>query len=81
MRVVYSDAMCAPVQGYSPSAAKPAAVMAAWRSRWPGLDVRPPIPATREDFYRAHARRYVDDVLDCRAANGFGTRVPEVSAS
>lgn len=81
MRVVYSDAMCAPVQGYSPSAAKPAAVMAAWRSRWPGLDVRPPVPATREDFYRAHARRYVDDVLDCHAANGFGTRVPEVSAS
>lgn len=79
--MVYSDAVCAPAQGYSPSAAKPAAVMAAWRSRWPGLDVRMPSPATRKDFYRAHARRYVDEVLDCRTSNGFGTRSSKVSAS
>ena len=60
MRVVYSESMNAPAQGYSPSAAKPAAVMAAWLAQWPGLQVRPPVPATREDFFRAHAPDVVD---------------------
>jgi acetoin utilization deacetylase AcuC-like enzyme len=81
MRVVYSESMNAPAQGYSPSAAKPAAVMAAWLAQWPGLEVRPPVPATREDFCRAHAPEFVDSVLELRCANGFGTRSPQVAAS
>jgi acetoin utilization deacetylase AcuC-like enzyme len=73
--------MTAPVQGFSPSAAKPAAVMAAWRLRWPDLDIRAPVPASRDDLYRAHSPQHVNDVLDCRAPNGFGTRAPQVSSS
>ena len=81
MRVVYSESMNAPAQGYSPSAAKPAAVVAAWRGRWPGLEVRHPVPVSPGDFYRAHGRDFVDGVLRLGRANGFGTRSPEVAAS
>ena len=81
MRVVYADAMVAPVQGFSPSAAKPAAVMASWRKLWPALQVRPPVPAARADFIRAHAAAYVDDIFALRQPNGFGTRSAEVNLS
>ena len=81
MRLVYSDAMCAPAQGFSPSAAKPAMVVADWLQRWPGLERRDPVPATRADLKIGHASGYVDDVLDVRVPNGFGTRSAEVAAS
>lgn len=81
MRVVYSELMNAPAQGFSPSAAKPKAVMDAWLAQWPNLRVCAPSPVTREDLYRAHARDFVDGVLELREANGFGTRSPEVAAS
>lgn len=81
MRVVYSDSMVAPAQGFSPSAAKPAAVMAAWREHWPDLVVRLPTPVTEEDLCRAHERAFVWDVIDKRIANGFGTFSDEVNAS
>ena len=81
MRVVYGEAMVAPAQGFSPSAAKPAAVMAAWRKLWPELQLRPPLAVTRDDFVRAHSAAYVDDILAMRRSNGFGTRSAEVNAS
>jgi len=81
MRVIYSEAMNAPAQGYSPSAAKPAAVFAAWVESWPALQVRPPLPASVDDLCRAHERRYVEDVLALRRSNGFGTRNAAVATS
>ena len=81
MRVVYSEAMVAPAQGYSPSAAKPREVMAAWRRQWPLLEARPVVPATLDEIYRAHDRRYVEDVFTLKLPNGFGTLSSEVNAS
>lgn len=81
MRVVYDDRMVAPAQGYSPSAAKPAAVMAAWLQQWPGLVVRPSTPVGVAELCRAHQRGYVEDVLALRRANGFGTVSREVADS
>lgn len=81
MRVIYSELMNAPAQGYSQSAAKPAAVMAAWLVQWPRLEVRMPVPVTRDDLCRAHDHRFVDGVLGLRLANGFGTHCDEVAAS
>ncbi len=81
MRVVYSEDMVAPAQGGSPSAAKPTAVLAAWRARWPNLVVRPPVPVTYEEFCRAHSQSFVDDILALRLSNGFGTRSGAVNAS
>lgn len=80
-RAVYAETMTAPPQGYSPSAGKPAAVVAAWREQWPALEVRAPVPVTVDELCRAHDRRYVEDVLALRSPNGFGTRSAEVAAS
>lgn len=81
MHVVYSEAMVAPAQGYSPSAAKPAAVFAAWRAAWPHLEVRDAVAASLADLHRAHDSRYVDRVLALKQPNGFGTLSAEVNAS
>lgn len=81
MHVVYSEAMVAPAQGYSPSAAKPAAVFDAWRAAWPHLEVRDAAPASLADLHRAHDPRYVDRVLALKEPNGFGTFSAEVNAS
>lgn len=81
MHVVYSEAMVAPTQGYSPSAGKPRAVMESWTQRWPTLTRVPVQPVTLEDLYRAHDRHYVDGVMAQRLPNGFGTRSAAVAQS
>ena len=81
MRVVYSPAQVAPAQGYSPSAAKPGPVVEAWRRLDPAIEIVAPVPVTIEQLALAHARDYVEDVLACRAANGFGTRDAAVAHS
>jgi acetoin utilization deacetylase AcuC-like enzyme len=81
MRAVYSDAMVAPAQGGSPSAGKPAAVMAEWRERWPDLVVRPANPVSMAQLSLAHDPVYVEEVLRLRLPNGFGTFSAEVAAS
>ena len=81
MNVVYCEAMMAPAQGSSPSAAKPRPVVEAWRRRCPALEVVPAVPVEREDLYRAHERQFVDHVFSLRIANGFGTRSTEVVKS
>ena len=81
MRVVYDERMTAPAQGFSPSAAKPAAVIQAWREAWPGLQIRVPLPVDVETLSLAHARSYVEDVFAMREPNGFGTCSADVNAS
>jgi acetoin utilization deacetylase AcuC-like enzyme len=80
-RIVFNHQMVAPAQGGSPSAAKPAAVVAAWRQAWPYSEVRDPQPVSRADLSRAHDHCYVDDVLALKVPNGFGTVSAEVAAS
>jgi len=68
----------------SPSAGKPALVMSDWTSNAaisPHLDLRSFEPATNEMLYAAHGQAYVDGVLSCERANGFGTRSPGIAAS
>lgn len=67
--------------GTSPSARKPAEVVTSWQIKGFPIEVLAPQPATTEEFYAAHDRAFVDGVLACRRANGFGTRHPEVAAS
>jgi acetoin utilization deacetylase AcuC-like enzyme len=72
-------------QSFSPSAEKPAAVVASWRVLADRLglelDFRPFEPATREQLYKVHDPRYVDGVLDLQRKNGFGNKKPEVAAA
>lgn len=81
MTVIYSERMLAPAQGGSPSAAKPAEVVAGWKREGFSLRIVEPQPATIEELSLAHDRRYVEDVLGLRRPNGFGTLDPAVAAS
>jgi acetoin utilization deacetylase AcuC-like enzyme len=67
--------------GASPSAWKPAAVIASWLEKQLPIEIVEPAPITVEQLCRVHDRKFVEDVITCRAANGFGNRSPEVAAS
>lgn len=74
MKVFYSPRQSvSEVDSYSPSAGKPAKVVAQWLERWPDrLQLVEPTPVTPDQLALAHDRQYVDDVLQCRRHNGFG---------
>lgn len=68
----------------SPSAGKPALVIADWTSDSSissCIEVKSFEPASTEALYAAHSRTYVDGVLSCHRSNGFGTKSPKIAAS
>ncbi|MBK9757148.1 MAG: hypothetical protein IPO88_27355 [Nannocystis sp.] len=65
----------------SPSAGKPAQVMARWERSHIPISRMPVTPATPEQFALAHDRGFVDGILACTHANGFGNRSREVAAT
>jgi acetoin utilization deacetylase AcuC-like enzyme len=82
LSVVFSDRMVARGdQGYSPSAGKPAQVVADWQAHGLPLRLIEPEPVTVDQFALAHSRTYVEAVLGLRCANGFGTVSQEVADS
>jgi acetoin utilization deacetylase AcuC-like enzyme len=79
--VFFSSKMVAPDQGVSPSAHKPAAVVADWvQHRFP-LRVVEPAPVSREQIALAHSTEFVEEVLALRRENGFGNRSAAVAAT
>ena len=81
MPVFYSPLMVAQTESFSPSAAKPAAAVESWRKLRIPLSVIAPEPVTQEDIARVHLPEFVDAVLSCRAANGFGNHSEAVAKS
>lgn len=79
--VFLCNAMHARVESISPSAHKPLAAVRSWTALGIPLAIIEPTPAKRADFARAHDPEFVDAILECRAANGFGTRAADVAAS
>lgn len=79
--VFYMPQMVADGQSYSPSASKPAKVISEWILLNMPIDVRVFEPATREDFYKAHKKSYVDGVLNGEVINGFGNKIMAVANS
>lgn len=79
--VFYTPAMVADSGSYSPSAAKPASVVASWQRPGRPLSIVPPQPLVAEHFGVAHDAAFVADILAGRRTNGFGNRSPEVAAS
>ncbi|MDQ3337607.1 MAG: histone deacetylase [Myxococcota bacterium] len=63
----------------SPSAAKPAQVVASWHAL--PIDIIEPTPVTVDDLARVHERAWAEDVLAGRADNGFGNRSLEIAAT
>ena len=79
--VFYTPKMVADSGSMSPSAAKPAQVVASWLARGLAIDVIEPAPVTVDDLCRVHDRQLVEDVLACRADNGFGNRSRAIAAT
>jgi acetoin utilization deacetylase AcuC-like enzyme len=81
LQVFYCDRMVAQTQSFSPSAAKPANVVASWQRLGVPLELREPPPVTPEQLSLAHDAEFVRDVLACQRENGFGNRSREVAAT
>lgn len=64
---------------FSPSAGKPKQVYESWKKLGIPFQLGKVLPVTREQLYQVHAKTYVDGVLDCKVANGFGNRSPLVA--
>lgn len=79
--VFYTPQMVADADSFSPSASKPTPVVESWRKLGIPMDIIAPEPMTAEDLARAHLPVYVEAVLSCRVANGFGNRSETVAKS
>jgi acetoin utilization deacetylase AcuC-like enzyme len=79
--VFFRPELVAPDQGASPSAHKPAQVVADWQAHGLPVEVIAPPAVTRSQLALAHDRDYVDAVLDCREENGFGNCSAAVAAT
>jgi acetoin utilization deacetylase AcuC-like enzyme len=81
MKVLYTPRMVADSRSMSPSAAKPAAVVAEWLRHELAIEVIEPQPVTIDDLARVHSRDYVEAVLAGREPNGFGNSEADVAAT
>ena len=79
--VFFSEKMNAVIASQSPSAGKPAQVVAAWKQLGIPLEFHEQEPVTLDELYAAHDKTFVDDVLACRRANGFNNHSPDVANS
>jgi acetoin utilization deacetylase AcuC-like enzyme len=79
--VFFDPRMVADSEGFSPSPAKPLAVVESWQRLGVALRVVAPEPATLGELHAVHDPAFVDDVLACRRANGFGNRSAAVARS
>lgn len=78
--VFYSDKMVAESQSVSPSASKPAKVVASWKSKFP-IELHEPTPVTVQEICQAHDPTYVNEVMSLTRNNGFGNRSASVAMS
>jgi acetoin utilization deacetylase AcuC-like enzyme len=81
LSIHYTPKMVANADSYSPSAGKPAQVMASWADLGFSLDVVAPQPVSVEQFALAHDRAFVEGVLSGAVNNGFGNKLLSVAAS
>ncbi len=79
--VFYAPAQVAATASLSPSAGKPAQVVASLRARGYPIRIVAPLPVTADDFALAHDRAFVEDVLAGWRDSGFTNRSSHVAAS
>jgi acetoin utilization deacetylase AcuC-like enzyme len=79
--VFYTPQQVAQTASISPSAGKPAAVIASWQALGLPIRIVAPEPVTIDDLALAHERGFVERVLALRQDNGFGNRSAEVAAA
>ena len=66
---------------FSPSAGKPAKVLADWQSHKLPIEVAPVVPLNRAEIALAHSPEYVQGVLSRTKSNGFGNTLKSVAKS
>ena len=81
IEVYYSPKQVSCPDSASPSPRKPAWVVADWIAQDFPIGIFEPLPASREQLALAHARSYVDGILNCERMNGFRGRQKEVADS
>jgi acetoin utilization deacetylase AcuC-like enzyme len=82
MNVVYGEKMVAELYHHiSPSSFKPRLLVEHLRNNGYRLQLHEPPAMSRDDLCLAHDPAYVDNVLSCREANGFGNYDPGIAAS
>lgn len=79
--VIYCPEMVAHTESFSPSAAKPAAVVAAWARTGIPLDIIEPEPLDDDEISLAHDPQYVAGVFAGKRRNGFGDSDAKLAAS
>nr|WP_314900647.1 hypothetical protein [uncultured Deefgea sp.] len=77
--VFYSDKMIGQVASFSPSAAKPKAVLESWLGLGAPLDVREVEPVTNEQLALAHDPAYIEGIFVGTVINGFKTKDPQLA--
>lgn len=80
MKVFYTPKQAADSGSFSPSAAKPPLVVAAWQAAV-NIEIMPVPALTEDDLAMAHQRKYVRNVLKGKRSNGFGNCSPEIARS
>jgi len=81
LSVHFTPKMVANADSFSPSAGKPAQVMASWADLGLPLDIVAPPPVSVDQLSLAHDRNFVESVLSGEINNGFGNTMPSVAAS
>lgn len=82
MRVFYNEKQnVTNNDSFSPSAGKPAKVLAAWQNLGLPIEVTSPKPCSRAEIALAHDPIHVQKILSCKRANGFGNTSKEVAKS
>lgn len=81
MRVFYREEMIAESGSYSPSAAKPKAVVEDWRAHGLSIEICDFSAATHEDLCLAHAPSYVEGIFSGRVVNGHGNTSRKLAES
>lgn len=79
--VFFRREMTAASRFFAPGTFKPAACVDDWQATGLPIEVRDFEPVSRADLCLAHDPRYVDGVLSCEIANGFGGFQRDVAAS
>ncbi|MCA9013008.1 MAG: hypothetical protein KDB01_24820 [Planctomycetaceae bacterium] len=81
MKVFFNPRMSTDSFGFSPSAAKPAMVVADWLDRGLEIEIVDFEPATEADLCLAHDPKFVRGVMSLKIANGHGNRLKSVTDS
>ncbi|MBM5570601.1 MULTISPECIES: hypothetical protein [Deefgea] len=77
--VFYSERMIGQVASFSPSAAKPKAVLESWLALGVPLAVSDVEPVTNEQLALAHDPAYIEGIFAGTVINGFKTKDPQLA--